>query len=119
MKVLLMTVSSELEMMQKEELLILTSSLYQVDKQKWKELETLVNKYQNDFIKKIRMNYAFLSEDDIHIILLLRIGLSHTQISDIMNILKSSFRIRRGRLKKKMGVECDSISEYIKNLSFD
>lgn len=119
MKVLLMTVSSELEMLQTEELLIFASSLYRMDKPKWKELETLVNKYQNDFIKKLRLNYASLSEDDIHIILLLRIGLSHTQISDITNVLKSSFRIRRNRLKKKMGVECDSISEYIKNLSFD
>lgn len=114
--VMLITVNSNHENLIVEKMSTFYTSLYQMDKQKWRELEDLVNKCQNDFMLKLRLNFPFLSEDDFHIILLLRIGLSHTQISEVINVLKSSFRIRRSRLKKKMGVKCDSISEYIRNL---
>lgn len=118
MKILLMEVSNYTGEVVEERLLILIGSLCQPDKQKWKELEMLINKVQDNFAVKLRLSYPFLSEDDIHIVLMLRIGLNHTQISEILNILKSSFRIRRYRLKKKMDVKCESISDFIKNLDF-
>lgn len=109
--------SSESEELVTERLLIFMSSLNQINEQKSKELEILVNEVQNNFVVKFRLSYPLLSEDDIHIVLLLRIGLSHTQIAKITNVLKDSFRIRRCRLKKKMGVECESITNFIKKLS--
>ena len=71
------------------------------------------------FIYKLRHYYPILSEDDIHIILLLRIDFSNAQISELFHILGSSFRIRRSRLKKKMNVSCESITDFIKSLRLE
>lgn len=84
--------------------------------QNWNKLEYLINLSQNNFARKLRQDYSVLSEDDIHIILLLRIGFNHSQIAEFINIQMHSLRIRRSRLKKKMKVECDSISDFIRKL---
>jgi hypothetical protein len=67
----------------------------------------------------LRHYYPVLSEDDIHVILLLRIDFSNAQISELFHILGSSFRIRRSRLKKKMNVSCKSITDFIKSLRLE
>ncbi len=85
----------------------------------WNKLEFWVNLHQDGFIYKLRYYYPILSEDDIHIILLLRIGYSNAQISKLLHILGSSFRIRRSRLKKKMNVSCESITDFIKSLRLE
>lgn len=82
----------------------------------WDDLEFFINQSQEGFVQKIRRDYPSLSEDDIHIILLMRVGLTHRQIASFCNILLSSFRRRRSRLKKKMKVRCDSISKFICDL---
>ncbi len=87
-----------------------------LNEHKWRMLEQEINQCHNNFTIKLRWNYPVLSEDDIHIILLLRMGMSHAQIAGLTHVLMSSFRIRRSRLKKKMNVQCSSISDFIKNL---
>lgn len=82
----------------------------------WDDLESFINQSQENFVQKIRRDYPSLSEDDIHIILLMRVGLTHRQIASFCNILLSSFRRRRSRLKKKMKVRCGSISKFICDL---
>ena len=82
----------------------------------WKDVERVVDSFQDDFIDKIRTTYPLLSEDDIHIILLLRIDFNNAQISELFHVLESSFRIRRSRLKKKMNVACESITDFVKSL---
>lgn len=83
------------------------------------KLELWVNFHQDGFIYKLRHYYPVLSEDDIHVILLLRIDFSNAQISELFHILGSSFRIRRSRLKKKMNVSCKSITDFIKSLRLE
>lgn len=83
------------------------------------KLEFWINLHQDGFIYKLRHYYPILSEDDIHIILLLRIDFSNVQISKLFQILGSSFRIRRSRLKKKMNVSCESITDFIKSLRLE
>lgn len=85
----------------------------------WNKLEFWINLRQDSFIYKLRHYYPVLSEEDIHIILLLRIDFSNTQIADLFHILGSSFRIRRSRLKKKMNVTCESITDFIKSLRLE
>lgn len=85
----------------------------------WNRLELWVNFHQDGFIYKLRHYYPVLSEDDIHVILLLRIDFSNAQISKLFQILGSSFRIRRSRLKKKMNVSCESITDFIKSLRLE
>lgn len=82
----------------------------------WSELENWINKTQNNFAEKLRSNYATLTEDDFHIIFLLRTKKDHAEIAEFLNIKMSSFRVRRGRLKKKMNVECNSFTDYINSL---
>lgn len=82
----------------------------------WSELENWINKTQNHFAEKLRSNYSSLTEDDFHIIFLLRTKKDHAEIAEFLNIKMSSFRVRRGRLKKKMNVECNSFTDYINSL---
>lgn len=82
----------------------------------WKLIEEEVDSLQKDFIRKIRKLYPPLTEDDIHIILLLRIGFTNKEITTVYGILLESFRKRRYRLKKKMNIECDSICDFIREL---
>lgn len=82
----------------------------------WQQLEQVLNRAQNDFVSKLRIDYPQLSEDDIHVAMLLRINLTHEQIAQISHVELSSFRKRRYRIKKKMGVKCLSLSQFIKEL---
>lgn len=98
---------------------IYVMSLSAISNCNWNKLELWVNLHQDGFIYKLRNCYSVLSDDDIHIILLLRIGFNNTQISALFHILESSFRIRRSRLKKKMNINCESITDFIKSLRLE
>ncbi|MDD3038306.1 hypothetical protein [Bacteroides sp.] len=100
----------------KNEIDQLLHSASRLTKGNWNHLEIYINQSQDYFAAKLRQNYSSLTEDDIHIILLMRMGLDHKEISIFCNILLSSLRTRRSRLKKKMRVNCDSISEFIREL---
>ena len=95
---------------------IYITSLSVISNHDWNKLELWINLHQDGFIYKLRHYYPALSEDDIHIILLLRIDFNNTQISELFHVLESSFRIRRSRLKKKMNVACESITDFVKSL---
>lgn len=98
---------------------IYITSLPVISNYDWNKLELWINLHQEGFIYKLRRCYPELSEDDIHIILLLRIDFNNAQISELTHILESSFRIRRSRLKKKMNVTCESITDFIRSLHLE
>ena len=91
-------------------------SLSHLEEENWKQLEIDINMLFNNFAVQVKKDFPILTKDDIRIILLLRIELSHEDIARLCNIQLSSFRKRRSRLKKKMNIECDSISEFIKEM---
>ncbi len=95
------------------------TSLSVISNYDWNKLELWINLHQDAFVYKLRRYYPVLSEDDIHIILLLRIDFNNAQIAELFHILGSSFRIRRCRLKKKMNVSCESITDFIKSLRLE
>lgn len=82
----------------------------------WQSLVNLINRTQNNFVEKLCHDYPQLSEDDVQIIMLLRIHLTHEEIAQITHVELSSFRKRRCRIKKKMQIECLSFSQFIKDL---
>ncbi|MBQ8501214.1 MAG: helix-turn-helix domain-containing protein [Bacteroides sp.] len=82
----------------------------------WHTLRDKVNDIYPHFTDRIMIDFPNLSKDDLRIILLLRIGISHKEIARLCNIQLSSFRKRRNRLKQKMNIQCDSISQYIKEM---
>lgn len=89
----------------------------QIEKKDWEKLEQFVNREQNNFIVKLRHDYPMLLEEDIHIIILLRLKVSHEEIARMFHTLLASFRTRRYRIKKKMGIndECH-FTEFILKL---
>lgn len=91
-------------------------SLKDLNETEWKKLEYSVNQLQDNFVSSLREKFSGLSKDDIHIILLMRINIKNIEIARLLHILPKSFRMRRCRLKKKMRIDCDSLSEFIKNL---
>lgn len=83
----------------------------------WAELEEIVNEMLNGFAGRLREKFNRLSEDEIHCVLLIRIGLDNFQLSNIFNIQKSSIMTKRHRIRKKMGLEEDvNLDNYIKKL---
>lgn len=112
---LIMT-SKKNETIGESEISKLIHSSAKLEREDWNRIELFINQSQNCFMQKLRQDYASLSEDDFQIILLIRMGLEHKEIASFCNILLSSLRTRRSRLKKKMGVECDSISRFIRML---
>ena len=91
-------------------------SLKDLNVAEWKMLEYSVNLLQENFVTKLREEFPVLSKDDIHIILLIRINMENIEIARLLHILPKSFRMRRYRLKKKMRLNCNSLSEFLKDL---
>lgn len=89
------------------------AQLYEED---WLELEQKINQVYHSFTTQIMQDFPLLTKDDLHIIILLRIGVSHEDIARLYNIQLSSFRKRRARLKQKMNIECESISQFIQKI---
>lgn len=89
----------------------------QLEKKDWEKMEQLVDQEQDGFIVKLRYDYPMLVEEDIHIIILLRLGMSHENIACLFNTLLASFRTRRYRIKKKMGIKDEyHFTEFIRKL---
>ena len=91
-------------------------SLKDLNVAEWKMLEYSVNLLQENFVTKLREEFPILSKDDIHIILLIRINMENIEIARLLHILPKSFRMRRYRWKKKMRINCNSLSEFLKDL---
>ena len=79
-------------------------------------LKEKINYIYPDFTNRIIQDFPLLTKDDLRIIILLRIGITHEDIARLCNIQLSSFRKRRMRLKQKMNIECKSISTFIQNM---
>ena len=60
---------------------------------------------EREFLDKL-LSLNYLNESDW----------AELEIARLLHILPRSFRMRRCRLKRKMGVDCDSLPEFIKKL---
>lgn len=84
-----------------------------LDARGWKRLEELIDRTQARFVERLRADYPMLSEDDIQVLMLIRSGLDNKEIARIGNVAPKSLRMRRYRIKQKMGVRCESLTEFI------
>ena len=81
----------------------------------WIKIEEFINNTQNQFVH--RLAYNFLTQEDIHVILLMRLNLTNNEIANFFNIQPLSLNTKRYRLKKKMELDKDLlIGEYINKL---
>ena len=56
----------------------------------WKDIESLLNCTQNQFVQKIRKQYKHLTEEDIRLIMLIRLGIPSKSMATIYGINDSS-----------------------------
>ncbi|BDI73880.1 hypothetical protein PC1C4_06020 [Paraprevotella clara] len=55
------------------------------------------------FLERVRKVYPGLTKDDVFIMLLVRMSFKNTEIARLLHVKPASFRLRRWRLKKKLG----------------
>ena len=86
------------------------------DSELWKDIFPQIKEDDWETVE-LRQDYPLLSEEDIHIIVLLRLEVSHEKIARQFHVLLASFRTRRYRIKKKMRVEDEyHLTEFIRRL---
>lgn len=82
----------------------------------WQYLESRFDNTYNGFIRKLRNCYP-LSNEDIHLIILVCLGVGNKQIASYYHIQLASLATHRCRIAKKMGLkETKSINEAILNM---
>ena len=83
----------------------------------WIKIEEFINNTQNQFVHRLAYNFPKLTQEDIHVILLMRLNLTNNEIANFFNIQPLSLNTKRYRLKKKMELDKDLlIGEYINKL---
>ncbi|WP_221657151.1 helix-turn-helix transcriptional regulator [Bacteroides salyersiae] len=79
----------------------------------WQYLESRFDNAYNGFIRKLRNCYP-LSNEDVHLIILICLGVGNKQIASYYHIQLASLATHRYRIAKKMGLkETKSINEAI------
>jgi hypothetical protein len=75
-------------------------SLIYLSPHEWSEIERTLNAIDGNRFAKIREQYPMMQEDDIHLCILTRLGLSNRTIGNIYCITVSAVQHRKLKLKK-------------------
>ena len=68
------------------------------------------------FVRKLHAAHAALTRSDITVLLLIRLDFPNEQIARMLHILPSSFRLRRWRLKRKLGLPGADLRDIVMRL---
>ena len=68
----------------------------------WEHFQDTFNQVHDDFTLRIRSQYPELTDSDIRLCSLIRMGISSKDISTLLGINTDSLRVARYRLKKKL-----------------
>ncbi len=68
------------------------------------------------FVRKLHAAHAALTRSDITVLLLIRLDFTNEQIARMLHILPSSFRLRRWRLKQKLGLPGADLRDIVMRL---
>lgn len=89
----------------------------EVTSEDWIKLEEQVNQSQNDFVQKLRAQYPALSEDEIHMIILIRLGWDNNQLATFYRIKIETVMTKRSRARKKMLLKREEdMDEFVRQL---
>lgn len=83
----------------------------------WEELETFLDNADGQFVTRIKKQFPFLTQKDIHFLMLIRLRLPVHRIAEIYHIKDSSVRQKLFLIKSKIGLKSgnDSTKEFIEN----
>lgn len=83
----------------------------------WTKLEKYINLSQDDFMSKLRNTYPTLSEDEIHMLILIRLGWDNNQLALFYNIKIETVMTKRSRARGKLKLKReDDLDEFMQNL---
>lgn len=88
---------------------------YRMDEKDWEELEIFLNLTQNEFVSRLRMQFQNLEENDIRLLMLLRLKLPAKTLANIYGISYTSIKQNLFIFKKKIGLESgqQSVRQFI------
>lgn len=75
------------------------------DQAGWLQFETYFNGAHQDFMDRLRREYADITTGDLRICCLLRMNLSTKEIASLLNISVRAVELRRYRLRKRLGLD--------------
>src|SRR5690606_24320053 len=73
----------------------------------WESFETKFDSVHSDFFKIVQKRYPNLTQNELKHLAYIRMNLSSTEISRLMDVQKDSLRVLRSRLKKKLNLKED------------
>lgn len=74
----------------------------------WKLFESYFNSAHQNFMDRLRQEYADITTGDLRICCLLRMNLSTKEIASLLNVSVRAIELRRYRLRKRLGLEGDT-----------
>ena len=78
------------------------------DQADWVLFESYFNSAHQNFMDRLRQQYADITAGDLRICCLLRMNLSTKEIASLMNVSIRAIELRRYRLRKRLGLEGDT-----------
>ncbi len=81
----------------------------------WEAFKVAFEKEHADFLEQLLSDYPELTESHKRIVLLLKLGLSNKEMSNLLGVTVDAIKKSRQRLRKKLGVK----SEELFNIVFD
>jgi len=69
-----------------------------------------------DFYNRLQAKHAELTEHDLKLGALIRLGLETAELASFLNITQDSVRKARFRLRRKMSLQDEQLNEYLRNL---
>lgn len=84
----------------------------------WEGFHEVFEQLHNDFYKNLKLQYPALSQNDLLFCALIRLNLESKDIAEVLGITQASLKIKRNRLRQKMGLNA-SVDLYPLLLKFD
>ena len=68
----------------------------------WEELCVMLNAFSRDFVKRLKNTYLQLTETDIHIACLIRLGYTQTDIAELLGVEEETVKKSKQRLRTRI-----------------
>lgn len=75
-----------------------------LSKEDWFEIEVFLESFDNAFVSRLRGHYEHLTEEDVKLLMLLRLNISSKVLAAIYNIEENSIRHKLLVFKSKLGL---------------
>ena len=84
----------------------------------WEGFQKIFEQLHPEFYTNLKSQFPGLTPNDLHLCALLKLNLSTREIADLLGIAQESLKVKRYRLRQKMGLESDrNLNEFI--ITFD